>query len=128
MGNLPLLQPRFGFVVISDRWDNEKGANERLKRAAAMAALADYPPYPLQKLWQMGLPLTICTDNPGISKTTLTGEYLLASRLVGGITLWDALAIIKQAFSHSFLPADEREVLMKSADNTIFKLVAREFS
>ena len=83
--------------------------------------------YPLKELWNMGLPLTICTDNPGISKTTLTNEYLTASRLVDGLTLWDALAMIKQAFSHSFLPADTRESLMKKADKIIFALVAGEF-
>ena len=80
--------------------------------------------YPLKELWEMGLPLTVCTDNPGISKTTLTNEYLTASRLVGGLTLWDALAMIKQAFSHSFLPADDRESLMKRADKIIFEQVA----
>ncbi|MCD6534219.1 MAG: adenosine deaminase [Deltaproteobacteria bacterium] len=83
--------------------------------------------YPLKKLWEMGLPLTICTDNPGISKTTLSNEYLTASRLVGGLTLWDALAMIKQAFSHSFLPAEVREPLMKKADKIIFELVAGDF-
>ena len=36
--------------------------------------------YPLKELWDKGLPLTVCTDNPGISCTTLNDEYLLASR------------------------------------------------
>jgi len=84
--------------------------------------------YPLKNLWEMGLPLTICTDNPGISKTTLTNEYLVASRLVDGITLWDVLAILKQAFSHAFLPVEKREFLMKKADKIIFKMTAKEFS
>ncbi|MEA3348548.1 MAG: adenosine deaminase, partial [Pseudomonadota bacterium] len=83
--------------------------------------------YPLKKLWEMGLPLTLCTDNPGISKTTLAEEYLTASRLVDGLTLWDVLAMVKQAFSHSFLTADEREKLMKKADKIIYQLVAGEF-
>jgi len=62
----------------------------------------NYRDYPLQKLWGMGLALTICTNNLEISKTTLTNEYFTASRLVEGIYLWDILAMIKQAFSHSF--------------------------
>ena len=86
-----------------------------------------FPDYPLKKLWGMGLPLTICTDNPGISKTTLTNEYFTASRLVEGISLWDVLAMIKQAFSHSFLPAHKREELMKKADKLIYRMVADEF-
>ena len=84
--------------------------------------------YPLKKLWEMGLPLTLCTDNPGISKTTLTNEYLTASRLIDGLTLWDALAMIKQSFSHSFLPANEREALMKKADKIIYQIAVEEFS
>lgn len=85
------------------------------------------PEYPLKKLWDMGLPLTVCTDNPGISRTSLTGEFLTASRLVGGLALWDVLAMIKQAFSHSFLPAGEREALMKKADKLIFEQLSRDF-
>jgi len=87
----------------------------------------DYPDYPLQKLWEMGLPLTICTDNPGISKTTLTNEYFTAARLVDGIYLWDVLAMIKQAFSHSFLSAPRRETLMKKADKIIYQMVSETF-
>jgi len=85
-----------------------------------------YKTYPLKELWQLGLPLTICTDNPGISRTTLTNEYLTASRLSEGLSLWDVLAMLKQAFSHSFLPADARELLLKQADKLIFAQVAQE--
>lgn len=83
--------------------------------------------YPLKKLWELGLPLTICTDNPGISRTDLVNEYIVVSRLAGGISRWDALAMIKQAFTHAFLPAAEREALVKRADRMIFTaLSARE--
>jgi adenosine deaminase len=85
--------------------------------------------YPLKDLWDHGLPLTICTDNPGISRTTLSREYLMASKLTdGGLCLWDVLAMIKQAFSHSFLPADEREILLKKADKMIYQQVLARFS
>lgn len=55
------------------------------QRNPASSALAGSGVYPLKKLWEMGLPLTICTDNPGISKTNLKNEYLTASRLVDGV-------------------------------------------
>ncbi|MCK4378535.1 MAG: hypothetical protein KAW01_04290 [Deltaproteobacteria bacterium] len=78
--------------------------------------------YPLKELWDKGLPLTVCTDNPGISCTTLNDEYLAASRYTpGGLSFWDTLAMIKQAFSHAFLPAGEREKLIKKADNIIYR-------
>jgi adenosine deaminase len=90
---------------------------------------ADYEEYPLSRLWEMGLPLTLCTDNPGISRTTLTNEYIVASRDLApsGISLWDGLAMIKQAFSHAFLPAAEREEIMKRADYLIYRSVCRSF-
>ncbi len=89
----------------------------------------DSASYPLKELWDIGLPLTICTDNPGISRTTLTAEYLEASRLTsGGLSFWDALAMMKQAFSHAFLPAGERERLIKQADKIIYQQMLTRFA
>ena len=49
-----------------------------------------YPRYPLMQLWRKGLPLTLCTDNPGISRTTITKEYLKASAMSQGeLMIWD---------------------------------------
>ena len=86
------------------------------------------PVYPLTKLWAQGLPIAICTDNPGISRTTLAGEFLQAARLAAagagpgdGLTCWDALAIMKQGFAHAFLSSDEREKLLKQADALIYE-------
>lgn len=80
--------------------------------------------YPLPKLLELGLPVTLCTDNSGTSRTDLAEEYVVASRLSGGISLWDALAIAKQGFLAAFLPADERERLLKEADVTLFRLLS----
>ena len=90
----------------------------------ALPASADLPRYPLRELWAAGLPLTLCTDNPGLSRTTLADEYLAASRMSGGLSLWEALALIRQGFLHAFLPAAEREALIKRADAAIFQRLA----
>lgn len=80
------------------------------------------PTYPLLELWQSGLMLTICTDNPGISRTNLTQEYLTAARMSRKhFTLWDTLAMIKQSFAHAFLPSDQRARLIKQVDQTIYQ-------
>jgi adenosine deaminase len=79
--------------------------------------------YPISSLWNSGVPLTINTDNPGISRTNLTREYLVAAELWGGMTLWDCLAIIKQGFSHAMAPADVREKLLKEQDIKIYRLI-----
>jgi len=92
----------------------------------------DLPAYPLRRFLADGLPLTLCTDNPGISRTTLADEYLAAARMSGeglsegGLNRWQALALIKQAFSHAFLPAAERERLLKAADARVFARLSEE--
>lgn len=82
--------------------------------------------YPLRQFIASGLPVTLCTDNPGISRTTLVGEYLTAARMSdGGLTLWECLALMRQAFVHAFVPSAERETLLKCADEQVFRLISR---
>lgn len=86
---------------------------------------ANLPRYPLRPLWAAGLPLTLCTDNPGLSRTTLADEYLAASRMSDpALSLWETLAMIRQGFLHAFLPAGERERLLKKADAALFQQLA----
>lgn len=98
-------------------------------RDPAYPETANCREYPLWTLWQAGLPLTLCTDNPGISRTTLAGEYLAAARMVGDdkFSCWDALAMIKQAFVHAFLPSREKEALLKRVDDAIYRQVLNGF-
>ena len=64
------------------------------------------PRYPLRQFISSGLPLALCTDNPGMSRTTLVHEFLATARKSeGGLTLWEALALMRQAFVHAFLPS-----------------------
>ena len=80
--------------------------------------------YPLRQLMTLGVPLTLCTDNPGISRTTLADEYLAAARMTDdGLSKWEALALMKQGFLHAFLPASERERLIKDMDQRIFNFI-----
>ena len=85
------------------------------------------PPYPLLQLWQSGVPVTLCTDNPGISRCTLADEYLAASRMVGQLSLWDALALTKQAFRKAFAEVTVREDCLKAADHEIGRVVGTFF-
>lgn len=87
----------------------------------AYPSTADLAAYPLRRFMQLGLPVTLCTDNPGISRTTLAGEYLTAARMTdGGLSQWEALALMRQAFVHAFLPSQAREQLLKQVDAQVF--------
>jgi adenosine deaminase len=91
----------------------------------------DYPAtyafkeYPIMAFWTtQGLPLTICTDNPGISRTSLADEYLTVARMCNHqLSLWDALAMIKQGFVHAFLPGKEKEQLIKGIDKQLYQII-----
>jgi len=86
--------------------------------------LADYP---LRGFIDSGLPLSLCTDNPGISTTTLADEFLTAARMTPtGLTRWEALALIRQGFTHAFLPAAERDDLHKHIDRLTYERVGTE--
>jgi len=92
----------------------------------AVPESADLPRYPLRQFMHMGLPLTLCTDNPAISRTTLAGEFLAAARMTdGGLSLWEALALMRQGFLHAFLPVAEREALLKRVDAQVFAIVSK---
>ncbi|MEY4979626.1 MAG: adenosine deaminase [Pseudomonadota bacterium] len=81
--------------------------------------------YPLRQFMQSGLHVVLCTDNPGISRTNLPAEFLVAARMTeGGLSLWEVLALVRQAFVHAFLPSAERESLLKACDERVFGLMA----
>lgn len=85
----------------------------------AHPASADCPYYPLRRMMTAGLPLTLCTDNPGISRTTLADEYLAASRMTDGITLWESLALIRNGFAHSMAKAQERDSMLRQMEGRV---------
>lgn len=88
-------------------------------------ATHDLPCYPIAQLWRSGVALTINTDNPGISRTNLTQEYLLAARLSAEpFTLWDVLAMIKQGFVQAMADTAVREQLLKVNDKEIFRIMS----
>lgn len=85
------------------------------------------PEYPLEQFLRMGIPLTICTDNAGTSRCTLAGEYVRASRMINGLSLWDALGILRQGFAHAFAPAQTRATLLRDADAKVYELICEHF-
>lgn len=80
--------------------------------------------YPLKKYFDQGVRITINTDNPGISRTTLSKEYLLAAQLTkGGISQWDILKIIRNGFKNAFISGDRKKQLLLDAENKISSII-----
>jgi len=84
--------------------------------------------YPLRQYLEKGLAVTVNTDNRGISRTTMTDEYLTAARLTkGGLTRWEILRLVKNSFKAAFLPKDEKDRLLKETDKIIFDRILDEY-
>jgi len=66
--------------------------------------------HPLRSFHARGIRVTINTDDPSISSTTLTDEYMIAIREIG-LPLSDLGAIIRNGVNAAFLETQERERL-----------------
>lgn len=83
-----------------------------------------YPKYPLREFMNEGIAVTLCTDNPSFSNTTLAEEFVIAARLVDGISLWEVLALIRKGFQKAFIDAETLDALMKHVDNQLYTMLA----
>jgi adenosine deaminase len=68
--------------------------------------------HPLWAYQQVGIRVTVNTDDPSISSTTLTDEYIVALRSIG-IPLRALQAMILTAADAAFLPEPERQRLVE---------------
>ena len=87
--------------------------------------------YPLRHYLAQGMEVSLGTDNrylhpPG--QNTLTSEYLTAAELVGGLTRWEVLQIVKAGFKNAFLDKSEVRALIESVEEEIYRIVATEFA
>jgi adenosine deaminase len=80
------------------------------------AANADLSQHPLPKLLRHGIPITLSTDDPALFHSTLAEEYSAALHM--GLTMQELLAINRAAFEYSFLPAAERQSLLRAFPET----------
>jgi adenosine deaminase len=61
--------------------------------------------HPARALWQRGIPLAVCSDDPGIMNITLSDEYALWATTLG-FSLDELRATNIYALERSFLPRD----------------------
>ncbi|MFH1090239.1 MAG: hypothetical protein V1742_01600, partial [Pseudomonadota bacterium] len=85
----------------------------------------DLPLYPLRQYLSEGLEVCLNTDNPGISRTSLSQEYLKAARMTeGGLSKWEILSLVKLGFKNAFIPRNELSDLLKEVDAEVFQILA----
>lgn len=82
--------------------------------------------YPLRQYLMENLDVTINTDNPFVSGSTLTEEYLIAANLAGGLTKWEILRLIKNSFRSAAIPKEPKKLLMNEIDDEIYNLLLND--
>lgn len=83
--------------------------------------------YPIHYFLHAGLDVCVNTDNRSLhppGQGTLTDDYLQAARMVGGLTRWEILKIIKAGFKNAFLPKEQVGALLRHVDYEIYQLIA----
>jgi adenosine deaminase len=86
--------------------------------------------YPLLHYLSQGMEVTLGTDNRYLHRQgqrTLTSEYLTAAELVGGLTRWEVLQIVKAGFKNAFLDKAEVRALIGAVEEEIYRIVATDF-
>ena len=86
--------------------------------------------YPLLHYLSQGMEVSLGTDNRylhPLNQRTLTSEYLTAAELVGGLTRWEVLQVVKAGFKNAFLDKSEVEALIVSVEEEIYRIVATDF-
>jgi len=81
--------------------------------------------YPLKDYLHSGLKVCINTDNPGISRTDFTNEYLHASTLCeNGLSLWQVLILIRNGFKAAFIDYDTRRKVLRAVEKEIVSVIS----
>jgi len=77
--------------------------------------------HPLPRYFDLGIPVSLATDNRMVSGTTLTREYLSAATGLGfGIPELGRIA--RYGFEHAFLPWDDKRALLARVDREMNEL------
>ena len=75
-------------------------------------AFKTHESHPLKKLFDSGVQVAICSDDPGMFASTLSDDYYLAHRYLG-MTSEDFAKCNQYAFNHSFIAKEKKEKAWK---------------
>lgn len=118
------------FCPNSNRYTNQLNPHPRRDLSGDhMTAPLRYE-YPLLHYLSHGMEVTIGTDNRYLHRReqrTLTSEYLTAAELVGGLTRWEVLQVVKAGFKNAFLDKAEVSSLIGAVEEEIYRIVATDY-
>lgn len=83
---------------------------------------ADYASHPVRRYFDLGIPVTLCTDNTLISGTTLNREFALAAEHLG-FTESELADLARTGFEAAFLPFPEKVEMLDDFDAEVEELM-----
>jgi len=95
-----------------------------------------YDEYPFYDFVLEGLKVTVNTDNPAVSDSTLSEEFVKAAELFQNhrentercwMSKWEILRILKNAFSSSFMDREEKRQFMRAVEEEIYQKIIEEY-
>jgi adenosine deaminase len=84
-----------------------------------------YPKYPLREYINSGLLITVCTDNPFISRTTMENEYFTASDLCldQPLSFMEVLKILYNGYKCAFLEPEIKTAIINQTGKEVYTSV-----
>ncbi len=82
--------------------------------------------YPLKDYLTKRISVSINTDNPYVSNSNLTKEFLFAAQISGGLTRWEILKIILYSFKSITIHKSLKTKLLKEINEEIYELLLNE--
>lgn len=82
-------------------------------------------PFPLYRRY--GVPVTLATDDEGVSRIDLTHEYQRAAETYN-LTYLDLKALARNALEYSFLKPDEKAQMLRKLESDFQKFEAKDWS
>ena len=86
---------------------------------------ASYAEHPIRRYFDLGIPVTLCTDNTLISGTTLIEEYTHAARHLG-FEDGELIDIARMGFESAFLPFPDKVEILDDFDAEVEELLDSE--
>jgi adenosine deaminase len=112
--------------LYTNRFEPEP--QRRVSDPSAPGSLPRYE-YPLLHYMREGMEVTLGTDNRYLhspDQNGLTSEYMTAARLIGGLTRWEVLQIVKAGFKNAFLDKAEVRDMIRSVEKEIYRIIAAD--
>ena len=84
--------------------------------------------YPLSDYLENGIKVCVNSDNPGMSRTDFSSEYIKADELCGRrLSVWDVLQLIRNSFQAAFAGFEERRKLMLETEDRIKEIITERY-